>query len=170
MPPDHPFPQAPHDCLTVYRFIIEHLHRYLNVKPTTIYLAGDSAGGSLACVLTGLILKNKLPIPRGLYLSYPATNLKFIFTPSRLYSITDPLLWPSMLLLCLNSYLKGDLSQCEDPLASPILFTEDYVNGTNDGDRRFPLKWPKTIITVGNKDPLYDDSLMLMEKLVESNI
>lgn len=124
MPPDHPFPQAPYDCLTVYRFILEHIHHYLNIKPTTIYLSGDSAGGNLSLSLTGLILKNKLMVPSGLYLSYPATDLRFIFTSSRLYAITDPLLWPSMLLLCLNAYLKGEIEKTNDPLASPILFTE----------------------------------------------
>jgi hormone-sensitive lipase len=109
MPPDHPFPQAPYDCLTVYQFILEHLHKYLNIKPASVYLTGDSAGGNLSCVLTGLIIKNKLPLPNGLYLSYPATDLRYIFSTSRLYAITDPLLWPSMLLLCLNSYMKGDI-------------------------------------------------------------
>lgn len=38
------------------------------------------------------------------------------------------------------------------------------------GDKRFPLKWPKTIVTVGNCDPLYDDSLTLMQRMVESSI
>jgi len=37
--------------------------------------------------------------------------------------MTDPLLWPSMLLLCLHSYLQGDLKQADDPMASPILLT-----------------------------------------------
>ncbi len=39
-----------------------------------------------------------------------------------------------------------------------------YVNGSND--QRFPLNWPKTIITVGNRDPLYDDGLILMQRMV----
>ena len=28
MPPENPFPQAPHDCLTFYRFVLAHLHQY----------------------------------------------------------------------------------------------------------------------------------------------
>jgi acetyl esterase/lipase len=107
-------------------------------------------------------------IPSGLYLSYPATDMRFIFSASRLYAITDPLLWPSMLLICLNSYLK-DITKANDPLASPLLLTEEYVGGA-EGDHRFPLKWPKTVITVGNRDPLYDDSLMLMQKMVEVGV
>jgi acetyl esterase/lipase len=44
------------------------------------------------------------------------------------------------------------------------MFTESYVGGDPDDDR-FPLKWPKTYLSVGKKDPLYDDSILLMEKL-----
>ncbi len=43
------------------------------------------------------------------------------------------------------------------------------MNGTA-GDKRFPLNWPKTIVTVGSKDPLLDDALLLMQKMVESKI
>ena len=169
MPPEHPFPQAPNDCLTVYKLIMEHIEHYFNIRPKRIYLAGDSAGGNLACVLTGLILKNNLTIPSGLYVSYPAVDLRKSYSPSRIHSITDPLLWPTMLMLCIKAYFEGDLNKGEDPLASPVLFTEEYVSGTV-GDKRFPLKWPKTIVTVGDCDPLYDDSLTLMQKMVESNI
>ena len=84
-------------------------------------------------------------------------------------ALTDVILWPSMLLICLRSYLNNDLKLADDPLASPILLSEEYVNGVA-GDNRFPLHWPKTIVTVGNKDPLLDDSLLLMQKMVESNI
>jgi acetyl esterase/lipase len=43
------------------------------------------------------------------------------------------------------------------------------VNGV-EGDKRFPLNWPKTRISVGLEDPLLDDSLLLMQKMVESKI
>jgi hormone-sensitive lipase len=52
----------------------------MNIRPTNIYLAGESAGGNLVCSLTGLILKNKLPIPKGLYMAYPATDIRIIFS------------------------------------------------------------------------------------------
>ena len=84
----------------------------MNIKPKNIYLAGDSAGGNLTCALTGLILKNKkLPMPRGLFVIYPAIDLRINYSPSKLNALNDPLLWPSMLMLCLNQYLNGDLSQ-----------------------------------------------------------
>lgn len=96
----------------------------MNIKPVNIYISGDSAGGNLSCSLTGLILKNKLPIPKGLYLIYPATDLRMTFSPSKIFALTDILLWPSMLLVCLKSYLNNQLKLGEDPIASPILLTE----------------------------------------------
>jgi hormone-sensitive lipase len=108
-PPNYPFPAAPNDCLTVYKFIANHIHKYMNIHPKNIYLAGDSAGGNLACSLMGQILKNSLPIPKGIYLAYPAADLRMNFSPSKVNAINDPLLWPSMLILCLKEYLGGNL-------------------------------------------------------------
>ena len=57
MPPEHRFPTAPNDCLIVYKFLIHKIHRYINVNPKKIIIAGDSAGGNLSFSLTGLIMK-----------------------------------------------------------------------------------------------------------------
>ena len=79
----------------------------MNIKPTNIYLAGDSAGGNLALSLNGLIMKNKQPIPRGIFAIYPVVDMRMMFSESKMHSITDPLLWPSTLRLCLAQYLQG---------------------------------------------------------------
>ncbi len=34
----------------------------------------------------------------------------------------------------------------------------------------FPPSWPKTHIDVGDKDPLFDSSLLLMQKMVEAKV
>lgn len=59
-PPEHPFPAATNDCLTVYKFLLKKISYYMDIEPKNIYLAGDSAGGNLACSLMGKILINKL--------------------------------------------------------------------------------------------------------------
>ena len=102
MPPDHPFPSAPEDCFKVYKFLINHINKYFNISPKKIILAGDSAGGNLALSTTALIMKNNLPIPYGIYAAYPACELQKRFSPSKIHAFTDPLLYPSMLLLCLR--------------------------------------------------------------------
>jgi hormone-sensitive lipase len=32
-PPYHRFPTAPYDCLTVYSFLVNHIHKYFNINP-----------------------------------------------------------------------------------------------------------------------------------------
>lgn len=102
-------------------------------------------------------------------MAYPATDLRMLFTQSKIYSMTDVFLWPSTLLLCLKQYLQGDNSKAIDPLASPLLISEEWIGGVK-GDQRFPINWPKTMLTVGSKDPLFDDSLNLMQRMVASGV
>lgn len=107
MPPTHPYPQAPEDCLTAYRFLMNHIDHYLNIKLSKVYITGDSAGGNLACVLAGMVLKYHDPLAiGGLYIAYPAADTRTMFSHSRIYALSDPLLWPTMLKLCIDSYLK----------------------------------------------------------------
>jgi acetyl esterase/lipase len=110
--------------------------------------------------LVGLILKHKLPKPHGVFLAYPACDTRLRYSPSRLLSFDDAILYPTLLLLCLNEYLGYKTENQYDPLASPLLLSEEYVSGVK-GDKRFPLSWPQTIIMIGKKDPLFDDSIRL---------
>lgn len=58
--PQSAFPDALDDCLTIYDFLINHAHRYMNIKPKKIILAGDSAGGNLCLSLTAVLMKRKV--------------------------------------------------------------------------------------------------------------
>lgn len=59
--------------------------------PKKIIVCGDSAGGNLAAALTVLAIKERVRVPDGVLLSYPALNLegKTAFTPSMLISMED---------------------------------------------------------------------------------
>lgn len=102
MPPDFPFPQPAEDCLAVYEFITNHISYYMNIRPKNIILAGDSAGGNLAASLMVQILKKGLVMPKGMFLAYPALDLRKKYSPSLFNAFNDPLLKPTTLLLCLN--------------------------------------------------------------------
>jgi hypothetical protein len=52
------------------------------------------------------ILIAKLPSPKGIFLAYPSLDLRVKFSPSKINAISEPLLWPSILLLCLNEYIN----------------------------------------------------------------
>jgi acetyl esterase/lipase len=104
--PDHRFPTLIDDCLLAYRFIINNIHNYFNVRPRKVILAGDSSGGNLALALHALLLQHKFPLlPTAMFLAYPAADLRPRFSPSRVYSFRDPLLQPTLLMLCLEEDL-----------------------------------------------------------------
>ncbi|OAA70245.1 alpha/beta hydrolase fold-3 [Cordyceps fumosorosea ARSEF 2679] len=71
--PQFPFPCGLQDCLAAY------LHLLSSQDPSTIILAGDSAGGGMALALL-LILRNQdLPLPAGAILISPWVDLTHSF-------------------------------------------------------------------------------------------
>ena len=77
--------------------------KYFKIKPKNIVIAGDSAGGNLAVALEAMLLQKKYTVlPMGIFLAYPAVDLRMKYSPSRLNSFDDPILLPPLLLLCLK--------------------------------------------------------------------
>ncbi len=69
MPPDHPYPAALDDCLTVYRALLEVR------APDRIVVGGASAGGNLAAALMLRARAVGLPLPAALVLLSPEVDL-----------------------------------------------------------------------------------------------
>ncbi|MBP9838958.1 MAG: alpha/beta hydrolase fold domain-containing protein [Proteobacteria bacterium] len=78
------------------------MYKHCNIRPRKIVLAGDSAGANLMLSATALAMKIDLPRPNGIFLAYPACDLRSIYSPSRIKSFTDAILHPSLVLLCLK--------------------------------------------------------------------
>ena len=148
-PPKHIFPDPVYHVFAVYKFISTQLYKHCNIIPNKIVLAGDSAGSNLVLSAYALALKEKLPKALGFFLAYPASDLRSVYTPSRISAFSDAILHPSLLLLCLREYLGVHQKEVEShPLASPLLISQGFF--TKDArDTRWPLNWPKTRIVVG---------------------
>jgi epsilon-lactone hydrolase len=69
MPPDHPYPAALDDCLTVYRALLD------GYAPGQIVVGGGSAGGNLAAALMLRARDEGLPLPAGVVLLTPEVDL-----------------------------------------------------------------------------------------------
>lgn len=69
MPPDHPYPAAVDDCLSVYRALLEE-HGASN-----IFVSGESAGGNLSAALMHKAHDAGLPAPAALFLFTPVTDM-----------------------------------------------------------------------------------------------
>jgi len=103
--------------------------RELGIKPDTIILCGDSAGGNLIAALTVMAIQRGFRVPDGLLNCYGAVQLYTqVFTPSLLFSIDDPILPYSLLLVALHSYVGDQHAYDKDflkhPLVSPSLASD----------------------------------------------
>ncbi len=71
--PEHPFPAAVDDCWTALQWVADHAAE-LGGDPERIAVAGDSAGGNLAAVLTQLARDAGAPALVFQLLLYPVTS------------------------------------------------------------------------------------------------
>jgi acetyl esterase/lipase len=63
----HPYPAAEDDALEAYKYLIEEL----DVSPSSIVIAGDSAGGGLTVAALVAIRESGMPLPAGAVLLSP---------------------------------------------------------------------------------------------------
>lgn len=71
--PEHKFPAAPNDAFAAYKWIVEHAAEF-NGNPKRVAVAGESAGGNLATVVTIMARDQKARMPVHQLLIYPVVN------------------------------------------------------------------------------------------------
>ena len=72
--PEHPYPAAPDDCFAALQWAHANAAS-INGDPDRLAVAGDSAGGNLAAVVSLMARDNGGPALRAQILVYPATDL-----------------------------------------------------------------------------------------------
>lgn len=148
MPPEHPFPAAPEDCLAVYRALLD-----AGVAPRRIVIGGGSAGGNLAAVTTLMLRDRRLPMPAGVVLLTPEVDLTEAGDSFRTNAGLDVVLKHG-LPQCNALYADGhDLT---DPYLSPLL-----------GDL---TGFPATLVQSGTRDLFLSNSVLFHRKLRAAGI
>jgi acetyl esterase len=71
--PEHKFPAAVEDGVAAYRWLRSE-GRAIGADPTRVGVAGDSAGGNLAAVVSQMAAEARVPIPACQVLIYPALD------------------------------------------------------------------------------------------------
>lgn len=71
--PEHPFPAALNQCVTVYQHIIDHAEAW-HIDTSRMAIGGDSAGASLACDTYLRLRQEKAVMPKTLLLVYPVVD------------------------------------------------------------------------------------------------
>lgn len=148
MPPDHPFPAAPEDCLAVYEALIK------TYAPAKVAIGGSSAGGNLAAATALMIRDRGLPMPGALVLLTPEVDLTEAGDSFRTNELLDVVLQRG-LPDCNALYAGG--ADLTDPYLSPLF--ADFAKG-----------FAPTLIQTGTRDLFLSNSALMHRKLRDAGI
>jgi acetyl esterase/lipase len=136
--PEHPFPAALDDALTVWRYV-----RNQGVVAKHIAIGGDSAGGGLTVALINRLRNAREELPGCAWLVSPWTDLTMSGETLTTKDAIDPIIHKGYLGELADAYLPAETDR-KDPQISPL-----YAD----------LKGlPPTLIQVGSAETLLADA------------
>lgn len=152
--PEHRVPESAEECYQVTKWVYENA-KSLSVNPDKIAIMGESAGGTLAAVVS------QLSRDRGEFrltyqvLIYPVTDLEGQ-TNSRLEYAHGYVLTIECIEWC-NKWCLRDIIDAKKPMASPLL-AESFEN------------LPAACIITAEYDPLRDEGEAYAARLSEAGV
>lgn len=149
--PEHPYPAAVEDALAATRWAREHIGDLGGGD--VLAVAGDSAGGNLATVVTQVLRDEGVRVD-GQLLIYPGTDM-LADLPSRTDNAEGYFLDQATMLWFAGHYL-GETSDPAHPRLSPI-------NGDLAG-------LAPAVVVVGQFDPLRDEGIAYAEALEAAGV
>ncbi len=150
--PKYKFPIPVEDCFDTYLWALQGI-RYWKVDPDRVFLAGDSAGGTLAAGVSSLCRDRKAVPPSGQILIYPCTDGRLRTESFAQYS-DSPTLSDKQMRFYVENYQR-EPKDILSPLFSPLLATD-------------LSRLPDTLVIGAEFDPLKDDGRLYAEALNEA--
>ncbi|MBT6371179.1 MAG: alpha/beta hydrolase [Acidimicrobiaceae bacterium] len=147
--PEHPYPAAIEDCITVYQALLEE------VNPSSLVVAGDSAGGGAALATVVALRDAGDPPPACLYLMSPWTDLTLSGETYQTMRSVDPLVPPGGI----DSHLR-----LMDDLVDGYRGAEDASHPGISPLFADLAGLPPILVQVGGDELLLSDSTMLAER------
>ncbi|MBM6924730.1 alpha/beta hydrolase [Pseudoflavonifractor phocaeensis] len=147
--PEDPYPAAVEDAVKAWDYLM-----YLGYGARDVIVAGDSAGGNLALVLTHRLRESNRRLPRALLLFSPWTDMTASGKSYQEREDMDPLLTLNYIHATRDAYARG--RDFTDPDLSPL-----YADLSG---------FPPTLIQVGTNELLLSDSVRLRNRLLKANV
>ena len=143
MAPENPFPAAVDDAVAWWKALLAQ-----GILPSEVVFGGDSAGGGLALAACLAARDQGLPLPAGLLLFSPWTDLTCAGETMLTMAKADVMFNPHALPEAAAFYLNG--APATEPLASPLF-----------GDL---TGFPPMLVFASEHEVLLSDSVRLVEK------
>jgi acetyl esterase/lipase len=147
--PGHPFPAAVDDCLAAYRWLRAHAAE-LGVDAGRVAVAGDSAGGNLAAVVSQQAAPAGEPVPACQVLIYPGLDFA-LDTPSHRELADAHIIPRDRIEWYATQYFPAGADRL-DPRAAPLRAAD--LSGQ-----------PPTLVITAGFDPLRDEGHAYAERL-----
>lgn len=151
--PEHKFPTAHNDAFAAYQWALQNANS-IKGNPKMVAVAGESAGGNLACNISIMARDKGIQMPLHQLLVYPVARNNMNSDSYQKYAAAKPLNKPMMEWFARN-YL-GDMSKAADPRIA-------LVNANLKG-------LPPTTIIAAQIDPLLTEGKLLADKLKEAGV
>jgi len=148
--PEHPFPAALDDTLTIVKEVIRQY------KPANIAIGGSSCGGGLSIAAALKLKALKLPLPGAIFSGTPWADLTLASDSYRTNEYIDNSLPTPDGLLALAAQVYGGTEDLKNPLISPVY--------------RDLKGLPPTILISGTRDLLLSDTVRLHRKLRQAGV
>ncbi|MGW1158623.1 alpha/beta hydrolase [Streptomyces sp. NPDC002513] len=139
--PEHPYPAAVEDGLSIIDALLESGHRIEDITPV-----GDSAGGNLAIAMVLRLMAADRELPRQVLTMSPWLDMENSGRTIETNDDTDFLITREGLQANIDRYLEG-AAEPTDPFVNPL-----YADLTG---------FPRLYICAGDIESLFDDSVRL---------
>jgi len=153
--PEHPYPAAPDDCYTALCHVVARADE-LGVDPDRLAVAGDSAGGNLATVVSLMARDRGGPTIGYQMLIYPACDIDPDRWPSMTENGTGYLLTESTMRWFYRHYVGAERF-VHEPYAAPIRVTD--LSGL-----------PRAQVVTAEFDPLRDEGAAYARALAGAGV
>jgi acetyl esterase/lipase len=150
MPPDHPYPAALDDAMTVWKAAVKM------ADPKNMAIFGSSAGGALTLSMILRAKQDNLPIPAAIAPGTPMSDLTNAGDTFRTNAMLDNVLVAPDASCDKRAALYANGRDLKDPMLSPVY-----------GDMR---GFPPAILTSGTRDLLLSSTVRVHRKLRQAGV
>ena len=166
--PEYPYPAALDDSMDAYGYLLSG-----GYEPSRIILCGESSGGGLCYSLCQKLRDKGRTMPAGIIAISPWTDLALKSDSYSINEKTDPFMTVERLKYFADCYTyggnygkKGRLypNTNPDPVADAEAKSDGRISPLYDSQD----KMPESLIFVGSDEIMYDDSVLMYDKLISA--